>query len=86
MDNVTTTTNARMERIQIVMIRATNASQIMHCKKGYIMNDNKNCVKKSFCEKHPDDSKCKYKNDNKNGNGKDSDDNNSHDGGGTRRR
>ena len=54
------------------------------CKKGYIMNDNKNCVKKSFCKKHPDDSKCKYKNDNKNGNGKDSDDDNSHDGGGTR--
>jgi hypothetical protein len=53
------------------------------CKKGYIMNDNNNCVKKSFCE-HPNDSKCKYKNDNKNGNGKDSDDDNSHDGGGTR--
>ncbi|MGE5662363.1 MAG: hypothetical protein ACM3X1_08980, partial [Ignavibacteriales bacterium] len=54
------------------------------CKKWHTMNDNKNCAKKSFCEKHPNDNKCKYKNDNKNGNGKDSDDNNSHDGGGAR--
>jgi hypothetical protein len=54
------------------------------CKKGHVMHDNSNCVKKSFCEEHPNDSKCKYKNDNKNGNGKDSEDSNSHDGEGTR--
>jgi hypothetical protein len=53
------------------------------CDKGYIVNDNKSCVKKSLCEKNPDYNKCKYSNDNKNGNDGDSDDNNSHYAGGS---
>jgi hypothetical protein len=40
------------------------------------MNDNKNCSKKSFCEKNPNYHRCKYDNDNKNGYDKDSDDSN----------
>jgi hypothetical protein len=49
------------------------------CEDGYVMNDHKNCVNKSFCEKHPKASECKSKNDNKNGNDKKSDGNHNHD-------